>query len=128
MQTFYRILLLALVGAMGTISRYAFAGFAQKLSGAASFPIGTLAVNAAGCLLFGIIWSLYEGRIISPEARLIILVGFMGAFTTFSTFAFETSQFLRDGQIGFAALNIIVQNVSGIAVFFLGLFIGRILT
>lgn len=90
LQPVTRILMLALTGAAGAVARYAFAGLIQKLSGA-SFPFGTLAVNMAGCLLFGIVWSLFEGKILSPDTRLLILVGFMGAFTTFSTFTFETA-------------------------------------
>jgi CrcB protein len=119
-----KLIMLALAGAAGTISRYAVSGFVQRLNGT-DFPWGTYAVNAAGCLLFGIIWALYEGKMISPEARVIILVGFMGAFTTFSSFAFETSQFFRDGQLTYAALNILVQNLSGLALFFAGLFMGK---
>lgn len=122
-----KLLLLALAGAAGTLARYGLSGLMQRLSGAA-FPFGTLAVNAAGCLLFGFVWALYEGRVISPEARVVVLVGFMGAFTTFSSFAFETGELLRDGQLSYAALNIIAQNAIGIAVFFAGLFIGKFIS
>ena len=70
------------------------------------FPRGTLVVNAAGCLLFGRVWCLGEERlVISGKTRLIILVGFLGSFTTFSSFAFETGQLLRDFQRWLAAGN-----------------------
>src|SRR3954454_11719620 len=93
-----QILARAAIGAVGTVARWAMQGWVQRLSGSA-FPWGTLAVNAVGCLLFGIVFAAAEERsLISSQTRMIILVGFMGAFTTFSTFAFETAAFLRDAQ------------------------------
>jgi len=98
----------------------------QRALGGA-FPWGTLVVNAVGCLLFGLVWALAEERmVISGETRAILLVGFMGAFTTFSTFAFETSAMLRDAEWSFALANVLSQNVLGIACFFAGLALGRV--
>ena len=89
--------------------------------------MGTFAVNMTGCLLFGVIWSMAEERlVISGETRAIFLVGFMGAFTTFSTFMFESSALLRDSQWALAFGNIALQNVVGIAALFIGLAIGRL--
>jgi CrcB protein len=89
---------LAIAGAIGTICRYGLAGLVQRICGA-SFPWGTLTVNAVGCLLFGVVWTLAEERlVISGQVRFVALTGFMGAFTTFSTFAFETGEFLRDAE------------------------------
>ena len=117
---------LAGAGALGTLARYGVAGVVQRALGGA-FPWGTLAVNAVGCLLFGLVWALAEERmVISGETRAILLVGFMGAFTTFSTFAFETSAMLRDAEWSFALANVLSQNVLGIACFFAGLALGRI--
>jgi fluoride exporter len=117
---------LAGAGALGTLARYGVGGVVQRALGGA-FPWGTLVVNALGCLLFGLVWALAEERlVISGETRVVLLVGFMGAFTTFSTFAFETSAMLRDAEWSFALANLLSQNVLGIACFFAGLALGRI--
>ena len=77
---------------------------------------GTLTINVLGCLLFGFVWSLADERmLISAQSRIVILTGFMGAFTTFSTFAFESVQLLRDGQFLAAAVNIVGQVLAGVA-------------
>ena len=85
-----------------------------------------MAVNALGCFLFGLVWTLAEDRLlISGRARFLILTGFMGAFTTFSTFAFETSQLLDDSEWGLALANLLGQIVICLTCVFLGLMAGR---
>lgn len=121
-----RLLLLALAGALGTLARYGLAGLVQRAFDG-GLPLGTLAVNVVGCFLFGVVWTLAEERlVISGEMRFIVLVGFMGAFTTFSSFAFETSALLRDAEWSFAAVNVLAQNVLGITSFFIGAALGRL--
>jgi CrcB protein len=118
---------LCLAGSAGTLARYFLSGLVQRLH-PYEFPWGTLVVNSLGCFLFGLIWSWGEGRgLISVHARAIILVGFMGAFTTFSTFAFETSQLLHRHELLTAGANILLSNVLGIALVFAGLALGRML-
>ncbi|ABA58743.1 camphor resistance protein CrcB [Nitrosococcus oceani ATCC 19707] len=118
---------IALAGAGGTLSRYALSGLVQNLCGA-SFPWGTWVVNGLGCFLFGMIWALAEERLlITGEIRFIVLTGFMGAFTTFSTFAFEASQFLRDSEWLLAAIHLIGQNSLGLVCVFLGFTISQII-
>ncbi len=91
-----------------------------------SFPWATIAVNLIGCLLFGLVYSLSENRLpISNETRIIILVGFVAAFTTFSTFAFENVEFIRHSQWLFLGLNMSIQNIVGIVFVFLGIALGR---
>jgi CrcB protein len=86
----------------------------------------TLTVNCLGCFLFGFLWSLAEERlIISGETRFVALTGFMGAFTTFSTFAFETSEQLRDAEWLMAGGNLAAHNLVGIALLILGIAVGR---
>jgi fluoride exporter len=120
-----RILLLSVAGAIGTLARYWLSGAVQRFSGAA-FPWGTLAVNAIGCFLFGVVWSLAEERLlISGETRFIALVGFMGAFTTFSTYMFETSQMLVASEWLRGSANFIVENAAGFAMLTLGIALGR---
>ena len=121
----WKILLLALAGAAGTLARYWLSGAVQKAFGF-DFPWGTWAVNVFGCLLFGLVWVLSEERfLLSGQSRLIILVGFMGAFTTFSTYIFESSQLGLEGQWLFVAANLLGQNLAGCAGLFLGMFLGR---
>ena len=122
-----KLLLLASAGAFGTLARYFLGGAVQRLSGGA-FPWGTFAVNMTGTLLFGLVWSLAEDRlVISSEARTIILVGFMGAFTTFSSFMFETGELMRDSQWALAFGNIALQNLTGILFLFIGFAIVRLI-
>jgi len=121
-----KLLWLSGAGALGTLARYGLAGLVQRLH-ESGFPWGTLAVNTLGCFLFGIVWALAEERlVIGGETRLIALVGFMGAFTTFSTYAFETSAMLRDAEWLLAAANVLSQNLLGVLCFFLGAAVGRI--
>ncbi len=123
-----KILFIAIAGAVGTLTRYYLGGFVQRLSGSSAFPWGTFSVNMLGCLLFGFIWTLAEERfVISPQARTIILVGFMGALTTFSTFIFDTGSLLRGSQLALAIGNIAVQNVTGLIFLFLGIAAGRLI-
>ncbi len=120
-----KILLIALLGALGTLARYYLGGYIQKASGG-GFPWGTFAVNMAGSFLFGFIWTLAEEKfVISAETRAVVLIGFMGAFTTFSTFTFETGALIRDAQWALAFGNIALQSFCGLALLFLGLAAGR---
>jgi CrcB protein len=121
-----KLLLIGVAGAFGAVSRYLLGGLVQRYAGA-TFPWGTFVVNVAGAFLFGLIWSLVEQRlVISSEARIIILSGFLGAFTTFSSFMFETSTLMGDAQWGLALLNIGGQIVLGLTAIFMGLAAGRL--
>ena len=114
-----------LAGGLGTLARYYLGAQVQNTMGA-GFPWGTLAINLLGCFAFGIIFSAAQERaLIGPEARTILLVGFMGAFTTYSTFIAESGQLLASREYLFALANIATQLLAGLAVFFLGLSLGR---
>lgn len=120
-MTTQNLILLAAAGGAGAICRWGLAGLVQRLTGE-RFPLGTLAVNLLGCLLFGFAWGWLEARAgFSPQTRAIVLTGFLGAFTTFSTFAFETTNLLQSGQLAAAALNVGLQTVLGVGLVFAGL-------
>jgi CrcB protein len=122
-----KLLWIALAGSVGTLARYGLGGFVQGLCGKV-FPWGTITVNLLGCLLFGAVWSALEERWpTSGQTRMIILVGFMGAFTTFSTFIFEIEELLRDAEWLPALGYFSVHNFGGIAALLAGLALGRLL-
>lgn len=121
-----KLLWLSLAGACGTVSRYTLCELALRFKGS-PIPLGTFAVNIIGSFLFGLIYVLAGKRLpISPETRLILLTGFMGAFTTFSTFAFETGKMLKASQWTMAAGNVLAHTIFGLAALGAGVFIGRI--
>lgn len=118
---------MAMGGIAGTVSRYFMAGVVHRVAGA-SFPYGTLTVNVFGCFLLGFLASLAEKKMMmTPEFRLLLMIGFCGAFTTFSTFIFETDNLIKDGETLRAFINIFVSVLAGFAVFRLGSFIGEMI-
>lgn len=120
-----KVILLAAAGAFGALARVGLSSIVQRHS-TTSFPWGTLVVNMTGCFLFGFVWSLAEERMaISPATRTILLAGFLGAFTTFSSFAYENAQLIRHEHWMFLAINLVVQNVLGVALMFAGMAMGR---
>ena len=123
-QKFF-LVYLGLAGATGTLARYWLSGWVQRDTSVV-FPLGTWVVNVVGCLLFGLVWAFLESRLsISGPARSVVFLGFFGAFTTFSSFAFETSQLLDESQWLWASYNILIQNITGIAAVIIGLAIGK---
>ena len=120
-----KLALLALAGALGTLARVGLSTVVTKAAGG-NLPWGTVAVNVLGCFLFGLVWELTEAWVtIGTEARLIVLGGFMGAFTTFSTYVFDMGKLAQDSRIGIALGNLVLQNAVGILFLFLGLAVGR---
>ena len=121
-----RLLLLGLAGALGTLSRYGLGRLIQQTSGS-TFPAGTLVVNVLGCFLFGLIWAASEKQIwLDEQTKWLVLVGFLGAFTTFSTFAMDTTDLFRNGEWLTASLNVLLSNGLGIAAAFAGVGLVRV--
>ena len=117
----------AAAGALGTLLRVWISGVAQRALGSA-FPWGTALVNVAGCLMFGAAFAALEARVnVSPTLKLVALGGFMGAFTTFSTFIFEAEALLADGRLAAAALDVLGQSAAGLIAMVAGLALGRAL-
>ena len=118
---------LALAGALGTLARYGLAGLVHRMNGT-SLPWGTAAVNLTGCLLAGLLWALFENRWpVSGETRTLVLVGFMGAFTTFSALILDSSELLRSAEWMYAAANVTLQNGLGFVALFVGVSLGRMI-
>jgi CrcB protein len=118
---------LGLAGATGTLARFGLVQGMKRLFPASALPWGTWTANLLGCFLFGLVWTLAEERsLVSPDFRLYALVGFMGAFTTFSTFAFESVDLFRSGQTLVCLMNIAGQNVLGIAAVLAGMALARL--
>ena len=93
-----KLLYLSLAGALGTLARYGLSGFINKTN-SAPLPYGTLVVNLVGCFIAGLLWVLFENRwTITAETRLIVFVGFMGAFTTFSTLILESGELIHSAE------------------------------
>ena len=98
---------------MGSIARY-LAGYWIGQHWGRNFPLGTFFVNVSGCFFIGLLMTLFTERfMVSPQWRLFFTVGFLGAYTTFSTFEYETGELLKDGEMLIALLNILLSVVVG---------------
>lgn len=101
-------------GAAGTLARYWMQGLVQERTGS-SFPYGTLAVNLAGCFFLGLIGEYALNHIaIPPDWRIGVTTGFFGAYTTFSTFEWETGHLIQDGQWSKAAAYVALSLIVGV--------------
>jgi CrcB protein len=115
-----KLLFIALGGAAGSVTRYLVAVQGQRLSQSV-FPVGTLTVNVLGCLLIGLLGTLFAGPVIvREEYRFLLLVGFLGGFTTFSTFGFETLALVSDREWWLASTNVLASNVLGLGAVWVG--------
>ncbi|MFC1634339.1 fluoride efflux transporter CrcB [Planctomycetota bacterium] len=119
-----KLLFIAAGGAIGALFRYGLSGWIQTLT-PGSFPWGTLCVNTVGSLLMGIFWGLFELAPVSPAARLFFAIGFLGSFTTFSTFSVETFGLLRDRETMLGLMNIGLNNILALVFVFGGYFLSR---
>jgi len=119
---------LVAIGAMvGANLRYVLSRLAAKLLGPV-FPYGTLIINLTGSFLVGwfIIWTT-ERVLVDPRWRLVIVIGFCGGFTTFSSYAFETMAYFEQGQWGLMAVNIVSNNVLCLLAVVAGMALARVL-
>jgi len=108
-------------GLIGALARYGLSGLVHRLMPATTFPYGTLVVNLTGCLLIGLVAGLAEARqVFGSEFRTFALIGVLGAFTTFSTFGYETFAMIRDHQYLPAAVNVGTHVAVGLALVWLG--------
>ncbi|MDD5254553.1 MAG: fluoride efflux transporter CrcB [Candidatus Omnitrophica bacterium] len=114
-----KLVLIGIGGAIGAVLRYVVSGLDYRYSNGV-FPFSTLVVNLSGSFAIGFLWGLFDEIAVSPNIRMFILIGIIGGFTTFSTFALENFNLLRDGEHGTALLNILLSNLFGVLLVFAG--------
>ena len=115
------VLIVGLGGFIGSALRYLVGGWAQGLSKSLDFPYGTLTVNLIGCFVIGFLGELAEARgIFTSETRLLIFIGLLGGFTTFSFFGNDTLNLARSGQMLNALTNVAVNIIFGLLLVWLG--------
>lgn len=118
------ILLVALGGAAGAVTRYVVDTWIAQRAGA--FPLGTLVINLSGTLLLGFLFALAIERGVLPrEVRAPLMIGFLGAYTTFSTLMLESWRLWEDGAGALAAVNLAGSLVLGVVALVAGLALGR---
>jgi fluoride exporter len=123
----YKILLIGFAGLVGTLARYWLSGWADQWWGG-TFPFGTFLVNAVGCLLIGFLFHVTQEKyLVDPVVRSVLLVGFLGGFTTFSSFAVQSFNLLRDDELFLAGANILLSNAAGLLLVWVGYAISRAL-
>jgi fluoride exporter len=115
----------ALGGALGALARYFLGVWAHGRFGA-DFPVGTLIINVSGCFAIALFLTVAGERIaLPPQARWFFPVGFVGAYTTFSTYGYEILKMLESGRAGAALLYFAASNVVGLGAVWLGIWLGR---
>lgn len=114
-------------GCLGAISRYGVNLLAARLWGS-GFPWGTLIVNMVGCFLIGLVFGLAERMAwLTPSVRLFFVTGFLGALTTFSSFAVETVNTANAGFRSLAGINFVANNAGGLVLVLVGLWLAKVL-
>jgi fluoride exporter len=122
-----KLLLIGLAGLLGTLGRYFLSGIIARRFGE-TFPSGTLIVNVVGCFLAGLLFYLMQERfLVNQTMRTVVMIGFLGGFTTFSSFGLQTFTLLRDGELWFAALNIVASNLLGLLMVWAGYTLAKII-
>lgn len=122
-----QLLIIGLGGFVGTILRYIMGGLVQSGAGSSAFPWGTLTINVLGCLGIGLVAELSEARgFLRPEMRGFLVVGLLGGFTTFSAFANETVNAVRDAAMTIALLNILASVGLGLVAVWAGRMIAHV--
>lgn len=125
MTVFLQVLYIGVFGGLGCVARYLVTLWTQQLAGH-GFPHGTLLVNVSGSLLLGLLLSMgVRGLPLSTELRFGLSVGFLGGFTTFSTFSYQTLLLLEEGSFWSAGLNVLLNLSLCLLGAFVGVMVGR---
>ncbi len=120
-----KYLVVGIGGFLGAVARYAVAAYIGSRFGG-RFPYGTFVINMSGCFLVGFIVTLLARTTASQYWRYFIPIGFIGAYTTFSTFEYETLRAVQDGQLTTGLLNVALSVVVGFVAVWVGAAIGRV--
>lgn len=122
----YKWLLVMAGGSLGAASRYGIGLLTARLWGT-GFPYGTLVVNLVGCFIIGLLFALADrSRLLTPDVRLLLITGYLGALTTFSSFSVETVNAARAGLTLQSVTNILINNIGGLTLTYLGLRLGSL--
>jgi len=119
-----KYILLAAGGAIGTVLRYSMSGLTYRIVNG-GFPWGTLFVNLTGSFIIGFLWGIFEMQNISSNMRNFIFIGILGGFTTFSTYALESLNLFRDGELKLAMSNLFISNICGLILVFAGFMLSK---
>jgi CrcB protein len=118
------ILLIALGGALGSVLRFGVITLTYKFIDI-HFPWGTIFANLTGCFVIGIIWAILDTFDEPKNLKLFLITGLLGGFTTFSSFALENFNMFRAGEIKLVAANVLISNIAGILLVFVGYYLTR---
>ncbi len=118
---------IAVAGALGALARYGLEGLVSRRTSSA-FPWGTFAVNITGAFALGFLFTVLTERLtVAPWLRGAVTIGFLGAYTTFSTLSFETYRLAEDRALGLAAANMLGSMAAGLVSVYAGVVAGRAL-
>ncbi len=120
-----KMLLIGAAGFAGAVSRYLIGAWVGPRT-TNSFPWATLLINVSGCFALGVLMTVFVDRVVpNADIRAALTVGFLGAYTTFSTFAYDSLKLAEDGAAGLATANVVVSVAAGITAAWLGTVVGR---
>lgn len=118
---------IAIAGALGALARYGVGGLILTRTGR-TFPWETFVVNVTGSFILGFVFTLMTEQLTTASwLRAAVTIGFVGAYTTFSTLTYETYRLMEDGALGLAAANVLGSVVAGLLAVYLGIVAGRAL-
>jgi CrcB protein len=121
------VVAIGVAGALGAVARYALGGWIANRFPRA-FPLETLLINVSGSFVLGLLFVLLTERFLPhPTLRSALTIGFLGAYTTFSTFSLETLHLIEDGAVGLAMINVVASVAAGLLAVYLGVVLGRAL-
>lgn len=119
-------LMIALGGSAGALTRFVVSSFINNLV-SASFPFGTLFLNVTGSFIIGFLFQVYQSVLVADEIKMFLTVGFLGSYTTFSTYSLETLNLLLAHEYKSAILSVSVSNILAVSMSLLGMAAARII-